>query len=212
MIGIFGGTFDPIHFGHLRPALDILESLDLEQVRFIPCGQPAHRESPILSGDARLAMVQAAISAEPRFCADDREIMRPGPSYMVDTLQSLKQEFPDKTLCLVLGRDAFLHLPGWHQWKTLFDLAHIVVMTRPQRTAIQTSAVLQQELQARQVASVQALQQQSNGKIYFCEVAQLEISATKIRQMVRQGHNPAYLVPEKVLQLIQDRGLYSKES
>ena len=212
MIGVFGGTFDPVHFGHLRPALDILETLALEQVRFIPCGSPAHRRAPVLGADARLAMVQAAISAEPRFVADDREIKRSGPSYMVDTLRSLRQDFSDKPLCLLLGRDAFLHLPSWHQWESLFDLAHIVVMTRPQRSKSEIIAELKQELNARQVESAQSLQQSCNGMIYFCDVTQLEISATKIRQMVRAGNSPAYLLPENVLKLIKSQGLYGTAS
>lgn len=209
MIGVFGGTFDPIHFGHLRPALDILDELELDQMRFIPCGEPAHRPSPKLDGATRFAMVVAAIAVEPSFVADDREIRREGPSYMVDTLGSLKKELTGQTLCLVLGRDAFFHLPGWHQWKTIFDLAHVVVMSRPQRnvpTAV--NPALQHILEQRQVDTPMRLQQQENGLVYFCDVTQLDISATKIRAMVSQGKNPAFLLPQKVLDIIQRQNLY----
>jgi len=209
VIGVFGGTFDPIHFGHLRPAVDILQKMGLQQVRFIPCGQPPHREMPLSSAALRLAMVQAAIAPVPEFMADDREIRRQGPSYMVDTLESLWQEFEEIPLCLILGRDAFNYLPQWHRWQRLLDLAHIVVMSRPLRgTASTLSPQLQRLLETHQVESVTALQESKNGGIYFCEVTQLAISATKIRAMVNQGRNPAYLLPETVLHLIQEHKLY----
>ena len=107
MIGIYGGTFDPIHYGHLRPALDVLQQTGLDEVRFIPNRAPPHRESPVLSDQQRAELVQLAIADTPEFVLDERELKREGPSYMVDTLQSLKDEFPEDTLCLIMGMDAF---------------------------------------------------------------------------------------------------------
>ncbi|MGZ8137342.1 MAG: nicotinate-nucleotide adenylyltransferase, partial [Methylococcaceae bacterium] len=131
MIGIFGGTFDPIHYGHLRSALEVKERLGLTEVRLIPCSQPPHREQPVAPAPMRLQMLELAIKNQPGLIADTRELQRQGSSYMVDTLQSLQQEFKDRSLLLFIGADAFNHLTGWRQWRQLFDYAHIVVMTRP---------------------------------------------------------------------------------
>lgn len=130
-IGIFGGMFDPIHYGHLRTAFELLQSLDLEEVRFIPCGDPPHRADTFADAAFRLHMVRLATMAEPGFTVDDRELRRQGPSYSVDTLASLRGEFPGRSLCLITGMDAFLGLPGWHRWDEILDFAHIVVAHRP---------------------------------------------------------------------------------
>lgn len=132
MIGILGGTFDPIHFGHLRTALDVVEDLNLQQLRFIPCGEPPHRDQPHASPAQRLAMVQLAIASESRFMVDAREIQRGGPSYMVETLESLRQELGEQqSLGLIVGLDAFAALDSWYRWQDLIDLAHLIIMTRP---------------------------------------------------------------------------------
>ncbi|MCK5724204.1 MAG: nicotinate-nucleotide adenylyltransferase, partial [Gammaproteobacteria bacterium] len=134
MIGILGGTFDPIHYGHLRTALDVQQCLSLDEVRFIPCGEPPHRDKPVAESLQRLAMVRAAIAGQKGFSVDDREIRREGPSYMVDTLTSLKHDFKTESLCLILGMDAFNGLEQWHQWQQIFELANIAVMKRPAET------------------------------------------------------------------------------
>ncbi len=131
MIGIFGGTFDPVHFGHLRPALEVQQALGLDEVRFIPAGQPPHRDMPHATAPQRLSMLQTAIEDQPGFAADEREIQREGPSYMVDTLALLREELGQIPLCLILGYDAFLGLPAWHQWHRLIELAHLVITHRP---------------------------------------------------------------------------------
>jgi nicotinate-nucleotide adenylyltransferase len=130
-IGIFGGTFDPIHFGHLRTAFELLQALRLHEMRFMPAGNPPHREVTVASAPVRLAMVQAATQGQPGFVVDDREIRREGLSYSVDTMRTLRADFPDHSLCLIVGMDAFLGLPKWHQWRELLDLAHLVVAHRP---------------------------------------------------------------------------------
>ena len=131
-IGIFGGTFDPIHYGHLRPALELLETLELAEVRFIPCRIPAHRGLPQVTAEQRLALVRLALADQPGFMADDRELRREGPSYMVDTLASLREDVgPETPLCLIIGADAFRELHTWRRWRELTDWAHIVVMQRP---------------------------------------------------------------------------------
>jgi nicotinate-nucleotide adenylyltransferase len=130
-IGIFGGTFDPIHYGHLRTALELKRALDLARLHFVPAASPPHRTAPSTDAALRLRMVQAAIAGEPGFFADDRELKRPGLSYTFDTLTSFRAEFPDRPLCLLLGMDEFLNLPYWHKWRELLDLAHVVVAQRP---------------------------------------------------------------------------------
>ena len=131
-IGIFGGTFDPIHYGHLRTALELKERLEFAAVHFVPVANPPHRSAPLNDGKLRLRMVEAAIRGEPGFVADDRELKRPGLSYTVDTLASFRAELgADRPLCLLLGMDAFLGLPQWHRWRELLDLAHVVVAHRP---------------------------------------------------------------------------------
>ncbi|MFM2286880.1 MAG: hypothetical protein RL684_23, partial [Pseudomonadota bacterium] len=130
-VGLFGGTFDPIHYGHLRTAYELWQSLRLAQVRFLPTGNPPHRESSLASTELRVQMVQAAIAGNEAFVVDDRETRREGLSYSVDTLLDLRREFPDRSLCLLLGMDAFLGMPHWHRWRDIFDLAHVVVAHRP---------------------------------------------------------------------------------
>ena len=134
-IGVYGGTFDPIHYGHLRPALDVMTRLDLQEVRFIPCYQPVHREQPGTSAEDRCAMIALAIANQPRFKLDKRELVRQGPSYMVDTLASLRQEMmqhtPSPGLVLMMGLDAFKHFLSWHEWQKILTLAHIALMHRP---------------------------------------------------------------------------------
>lgn len=131
MIGLLGGTFDPIHFGHLRPALELYETLDLEQLRIIPCGTPPHRDPPCANGEQRLAMLRLALAGQPGLVIDPRELQRPGPSYMVDTLISLREELGDVPLALIIGMDAFHGLERWHRWRELVDLCHLIVIHRP---------------------------------------------------------------------------------
>ena len=209
MIGILGGTFDPIHYGHLRTALDVQETLQLSEVRFIPCGDPPHRNMPVASGLQRLAMVSAAIQGQAGFVVDDRELQRPGASYMVDTLASLKADFPQQSLCLMIGMDAFHGLESWHHWQQLFDYAHLVVMQRPGRKLKENDlgAGLQQLCEQNQV-TVGQLANYPQGKLCFVDVTQLDISATDIRQRWQQGQQIRYLLPDQVLQVIQQQHIY----
>ena len=130
-VGVLGGTFDPIHHGHLRPALEVLEALGLAELRFVPCRIPAHRATPSVSAEQRLDLVRLATAEQAGFVADDRELRRPGPSYMIDTLASLRTEFGDTPLVLIVGSDAFRELHTWRRWRELTDLAHIAIMRRP---------------------------------------------------------------------------------
>ena len=212
MIGILGGTFDPIHYGHLRTARDLLVQLPLEQVRFIPCGKPPHRESPVASAEQRLAMVQAATRDEPRFVVDEREIRRAGPSYMVDTLSSLRQELgAGQSIGLILGLDAFLGLEGWHRWQAIIGLAHILVMTRPGYTGREIpSPGLQALLKQHQTDDREDCIKQPAGRVLFCRVTEQAISATDIRQKIRQAEDVSRLLPAAVLEMINQQQIYSQ--
>lgn len=206
MIGLLGGTFDPIHNGHLRTALDVQQYLSLDEVRFIPCGEPAHRNKPIAEPLQRLSMVRAAIAGQEKFTVDDREIRRNGPSYMVDTLSSLKNDFKSEALCLILGTDAFNGLEQWHQWQRLFDLANIVVMKRPTANVELNKRLL--SLLKDRIVDADKLKTKQNGAVSFVPVTQLDISATSIRQQWQQNKDIKFLLPDSVLTLIQQQNIY----
>lgn len=209
-VGIFGGTFDPIHFGHLRPALELKEQLGLERMLLVPASVPPHREQPQASAEQRLQMLQLAINAEPGLEVDQRELMRSGPSYMVDTLASLRDELGATPLCLCLGVDAFLGLPEWHRWEALLELAHIVVAHRPGWTLDEQSMppVLAEVMREHTHESLEALTQGSAGAIVMQAVTQLDISATAIRDCIGNGRSARYLLPDAVWHYILEQKLY----
>ncbi len=207
MIGVLGGTFDPVHFGHLRIALELYQDLGLEQVRFIPCARPPHRQPPRATAGQRLQMLALAIAGEPAFVLDDREYHRPGPSYMVDTLASLRDEWGSQPLCLIVGSDAFDGLDAWHQWHRLVDLAHLVVAHRPGWRLCREQGV-GRHLSARFVDRPQALRQAPAGRVLPWPVSQLAISASAIRALVGAGKSPRYLLPDGVWHYIKQHDLY----
>jgi nicotinate-nucleotide adenylyltransferase len=206
-LGIFGGTFDPIHFGHLRTAFELLHALRLAEVRLVPAGRPPHRGAPSCDGAHRLAMVRAAIADQPGFAVDDREVRREGPSYTVTTLRELRAEAPARPLCLLVGMDAFLGLPQWHDWRELFELAHVVVAHRPGWSAPREGA-LGELLAARGTQRVDDLHESVAGRIHVRPVTQLDIASTDLRQLVVAGGDPRYLVPDAVRAIIHDTGCY----
>lgn len=210
-IGVFGGTFDPIHYGHLRPALEILDALSLDSMLFIPAGQPPHRRAPRASAELRLAMVRAAVAPEPRFQVDERELERSGPSYMADTLKELQGTYPGAALVLVLGTDAFLGLPGWERWREIFEHAHVAVAHRP-GWWLQAEGELASLLAERFEADAGKALQRSAGNILLRPVSQLEISSTRIREEAAAGRELRYLVPDAVRDLIVKSACYRKES
>jgi nicotinate-nucleotide adenylyltransferase len=207
-IGLFGGTFDPIHYGHLRTAFELLQKLALHEVIFVPAGQPPHREAPLASAQLRLSMVRAAVQDQPGFAVDDREIRRQGRSYSVDTVSEMRAEHPQRPLCLLLGMDAFLGMPGWHRWREIFDLCHVVVARRPGWDQPLTGA-LGEALAQRGTADVENLHRSIGGHILVQAVTQLEIASTDLRALLLSGRDLRYLVPEAVRAIIQRTGCYA---
>jgi nicotinate-nucleotide adenylyltransferase len=208
-MGIFGGTFDPVHHGHLRTAVEMREALRLAEVRFLPAGNPPHREQTQATAEMRLALVQAAVADEPGFCVDDRETRRSGLSYSVDTLAELRAEFPQRSICLMLGMDAFLGLPNWHRWREILELAHVVVAHRPGWKA-PTQGPLGEVMVDRGTGSVRDLHEATAGHIFVHAVTQLEISSTELRQLISRGRDPRYLVPDSVCKLLRETGWYAQ--
>lgn len=204
MIGIFGGTFNPVHYGHLRTAVEIKQRFALEQVRLVPCANPPHRETPAVDGAMRLQMLQLAVAQCPGLIADGCEVVRNGPSYSVHTLSDMRDLWPDKPLLLFMGMDAFAGLPRWYQWQRLFDFAHIVVIARP---GFSLPSLLP-ELAARQTESATELAASTAGRLFFQAVTQLEISATAIRNMFASGQDAHFLLPDNVLDYIYQHRLY----
>jgi len=219
VVAIVGGTFDPIHFGHLRMALESADRLNLDEVRFIPSARPPHRGEPDASDRQRLEMVELAIADEDLFVLDDREYRREGVSYMVDTLESLRAEMGDNvSLILIMGSDAFLGLASWHRWQRLLKLVHIVVVTRPGdvrvfgTNSVNGSAIRDLELQkhynSHLTGDLGELHVNPCGSIYTLETTALGISASNIRNMIAAGQSPKFLLPGTVLSYINERNLY----
>jgi nicotinate-nucleotide adenylyltransferase len=212
-LGILGGTFDPIHFGHLRLAQEVGSKLKLDQVRLVPSGTPPHRGAPGASAVERLAMVRLAIGENPLFAADDREVKRDGPGYSVDTLAEMRSEIgASRPLCLLLGADAFLELGTWSRWHALFDLAHIIVAHRPgfpvDTWHERMPQPLAREYSARLMHQQLAVHLAPAGGIVVTPITALNISATLIRDAVHAGASPRYLLPDAVLDYIQTNRLY----
>lgn len=212
-LGILGGTFDPIHNGHLGLAREVGPALGLAAVRLIPAGDPPHRAAPVASAAHRLAMVELAIAGEPGLEFDTREIERHGPSYTVLTLTELRGEAPDRPLALIVGADAFLGLPNWHRWRELFDLAHIVVVARPGVTLAGALApTLKAEWERRLATDPAALSQTASGAIVMQPITARDITASVLRGQLARG--PAGLemvrglLPPAVLAYIERNQLY----
>jgi nicotinate-nucleotide adenylyltransferase len=212
-IGIFGGTFDPIHYGHLRLAEEIVEGAKLSEVRFMPSGTPPHRSRPGASAADRVAMARLAVAGNDRFSVDDRETRRAGLGYTFDTLTELRQELgSQRSLVLLLGADAFLEFCTWHRWRALFDLAHVVVAYRPgfpiDTWQSRMPEPLAHEYSARSMQQPLAVHLAPAGGVAAVSMTGLDISATFVRHAVREGASPRYLLPDPVLDYIRSHALY----
>ncbi len=206
-IGILGGTFDPIHYGHLRPAEEVRQALMLSELRLIPAGKPPHRGQPSTAARARADLVRAAVADDPNVTVDDRELYRDGPSYTLDTLSDLRSEMPDDALCLIVGRDSFFSLPSWYRWRELADLAHIVVTERP-GTVREMPEALAEWMEGRLAHIPEALREQPAGRVFLMPVTPLAISATGIRRALATGRSVRGLMPEEARRRVVADGFY----
>jgi nicotinate-nucleotide adenylyltransferase len=206
-LGILGGTFDPIHNGHLRTAVELAEALGLGEVRLLPAGSPPHRPPPVASVELRWHMLVAAVAGKSGLVPDNRELRRGGPSYTVDTLVELRAESGDRPLCLILGADAFAGLASWHRWRDLAGLVHLVVVHRP-GFEIPVRGEVGELLDARRAMRPAELAGTPAGRVLLQPVTPLAIAASAIRDLVARGGDPAFLVPDAVRDLILQSGCY----
>lgn len=207
-IGIFGGTFDPIHFGHLRTGLELSEALGLAELRFVPVGNPGHRDPPRAPAALRLEMVRVAIEGQQGFVLDDREMRRGGVSYTIDTLDELRAEHPSRPLCLLLGMDAFAGFLAWQRPHDILERAHLAVATRPGWSE-QLTGPIAALLEERRAHDPRELHARQGGLIHVRPVTSLDISSSELRELLLRGGDPRFLVPESVRTIIRGSGCYA---
>lgn len=207
-VAIFGGTFNPVHNGHLRIATELAELLQVDSLRMIPCALPVHRETPSASPQQRLEMLKLGIGDQPQLVADDIELRRDGPSYTIDTLREIRAQIGDSTpLYLCIGMDVLSWLDSWQDWQLLTDYCHLVVSSRPDYKVPQ-SGPLAEWIRLRLCDDLQELKQSSAGKLHFCNLTMLAISSTVIRNKISVAEKIDYLTPAAVVNCIQQQHLY----
>lgn len=210
-VGILGGTFNPIHFGHLRMAQELADALNLDSVRFIPAANPPHKDAPDISAEQRAAMVKLAIANNDSFVFDDRELHRAGASYTLDTLLSLRKELGEKTsITLFMGSDAFTKFDTWHRWQEIISFCHIALVQRPQLRGHEhkLSKSLETFLHNHYSENGDDLHLQAAGFVTMRQITALDISSTAIRHALQHGDSVRYLMPDNVIQYIQQQKLY----
>lgn len=211
-VGIFGGTFDPVHIGHLRLALELKQQLGLDEMRLVPCHRPPHRDAPQVSSAQRVEMLRLALQSCPELQLDERELQRDKPSYTYDTLCELRAEVGDEvSLVLCMGEDAFAGLATWHRWQELLELAHIAVIARPVSAALETGRTLPAgvlELLRRCEREVESLDGDIAGTIVLQSPRLLAISSSEIREQIKAGKSAQFLVADAVWDYIVRQNLY----
>lgn len=210
LIGLLGGTFDPVHVGHLQSARTVRRQLALDELRLLPCRQPTHRHAPVADADHRLAMIRLALDAFPELTLDTGELERAGPSYAVDTLAELYRCRPDAVWCWLMGVDAFQRFNRWHRWARILELAHLVVMTRPGYALDGEALELQQRLGI--AGDRHELLQRRAGGIVLLDVNSPDVSSSHIRRQLLGGRPVDDLVPPAVADYLEQHSIYSKQS
>ncbi|MEH6452904.1 MAG: nicotinate-nucleotide adenylyltransferase [Psychromonas sp.] len=206
-IAFLGGTFDPVHFGHLRPALEISEALSLKQLFFMPNYISPHKSVIHSEPKQRCEMVQLALRNQPRMSIDTRELNRSTPSYTANTLKELKQQYPDTPICFIMGMDSLLSFDTWFQWQDILSYCHLIISHRPGWECVFNEQV-QTLVDAHQTSNKHDLHNIQAGKIYFQSTSQLAISSSEIRQLLNNDISIDYLVPEAVNDYIKLHQLY----
>jgi nicotinate-nucleotide adenylyltransferase len=205
---LFGGTFNPIHFGHLTIASELADLLQVDKIQLIPCAFPPHRGQPQASAKQRLAMLELAINRQPKLTANPIELHRDAPSYSIDTVTLLREQIGDQQpLFFCIGLDSLVTLPSWHRWQELLDYCHIVVASRP-GTKLPAAGPLIDWIAENNCEDLSTMQQQPAGSVYFCNLSMLDISSTDIRDKLAKGQDIDFLTPTKVVEYIQQHHLY----
>ena len=206
-IGLLGGTFDPIHVGHLRLALEVRQRTHLGEVRLLPAPRPRLRDAPWVNPDTRLRLVCAAVQGVDGLSVDGRELERDGPTRTVETLATLREQLGPRPLCWIMGADAARRLDQWHDWRQLPELAHIIIARRP-GAVVPSDGTVGHFIAERLCHDANLLAQQANGWIHICDIPGLDISSSGIRAMLVNGEPIDFLVPETVQHILQKEGLY----
>ena len=208
-IGILGGTFNPIHFGHLRLGQELADGLSLDEVRFIPAASPPHKDTPTISAEHRSAMVRLAIAGNPAFIIDERELHRPGASYTIDTLLSLREELGRHiSMILFMGSDTFTLFNTWHRWEEIIQHCHIAMVQRPQASKAMLPAILEDFLHDHYTENGDDLHGSPAGFITMRQITALGISSTAIRSTFHHSDSARYLMPDSVIDYIKMHQLY----
>ena len=202
-----GGMFDPVHLGHLNVAKSALQILGLDEFRFVPCGVPVHRDSLIAGSEHRIAMLKLAIEDAPRCSIDSRECLSAEPSYTVNSLIAIREEEPQSRLYFLMGLDAFVSLPTWYRWQSIFEFAHVIVAARP-GVVPEFDEVLQTQLEQRQVKTAEALTHHMAGKIFMADMEEKNISSTMVRKRLSEHADMEDVLPVSVIDYIESNNLY----
>lgn len=201
-IGILGGTFDPVHHGHLQSALEVTERLELDELRFMPAGDPPHKSTQLFPAADRVAALEIAVKDEARFQLDDREIRRSGPSYSILSLEELRAENPEASISFVMGTDAWKGFSSWHRYQEILELCHLLIVARP-GAELPQSQPLRELLDKHLATDAVQLASRQSGLILPLSVSQLEISSTVIRDRLLAGQAVDYLLPRQVARFLQ---------
>jgi len=210
LIGLFGGTFDPVHNGHLAIAKAVLNYLPMQEIRFIPSHIPVHRSQPGANALQRLEMLKLATKNHPHFIIDESEINRHTPSYSIDTLIEMRKKFPEQPLAWILGYDAWAQFHTWHRFKEILNYAHLIIASRPY-VALQKDGIQAELLKQNQTENIQDLIQYKNGKIFILANCEFDISATNVRNTLKNNLNQCTAIPANVLNYILENNLYRKQ-
>ncbi|CEG56697.1 nicotinate-nucleotide adenylyltransferase [Legionella fallonii] len=207
-IAIFGGTFDPVHYGHIQTSLSIQSHFSFDSYFFLPCKTPTLKPPTLANNQQRIEMLQLAIQPYPQFKLDLREIKRDSPSYMVETLSSFRAENKDASITLILGFDAFLSLTQWHQWEKIIQLANLLIINRKLFATIPVAKPIRELLIKHETKIKDALQTQKAGAIHLFDAGNYEISSTDIRRALSTNKQAETMLPKEVYQYIKQQGLY----
>ena len=207
-VALFGGTFNPVHLGHLRIAVELAELLEVDQLRMVPCSLPPHREALSVSAEQRMAMLQSAVANYPQLIADDIELQRGGATYTIDTLRQIRQQIGNQIpLYFCIGVDVLITLESWQEWQQLGNYCHLVISPRPDY-ALPSSGALADWIKQHRCDDLPQLKQCSAGKLYFCDTTRLAISSTDIRDKIKHGDAIDFLTPAAVVNYIHQNDLY----